>query len=121
MLQVFVPRPGSLPCARIHNGSAIVGLFEEGEETVLVDFEGNLYGASNIVNFADRVFIAASRHLDRAPTISRARFNCQDLLMIGYWDHDDRRLTINPELRHELDYWVRHQLPDRELIPSCNF
>lgn len=82
-VDVFVPARGAHFV--IDHGSGIVGTpLDSG--ALLIDYEGNRYGASNVVTYADRVHLAAGRHLERYPTIARQSAAARDLVRIGSFD-----------------------------------
>src|SRR4051812_17483330 len=65
-VNIYVPAVGSMLEREVAAGSGIVGartVPEDPESPVLVYYEGNLYGAANIVTWADRVYHAADRLL----------------------------------------------------------
>lgn len=66
-------------------GSGIAGQ-QPGAERTTIYFEGNRYGASNIVTFADRCLHAADRMIARYPTIAQKSVPSEDLQHIGYLD-----------------------------------
>lgn len=74
-----------LAVASIDPRSAIVGSPDAPDtaERTLIYYEGNRYGAGNIVTFADRAMIAAGRLAERYPTVARAAVPRQALLLVG--------------------------------------
>lgn len=91
------PLPHSV--ADIRPGSAIVG--SNAGDRLLIDFEGNLYGASNIVTFADRVLHAAERQAVKYPTVARRLVDPGDLVEVASFDKEsgvvvveDRELSL---------------------------
>jgi hypothetical protein len=73
-------------------GSGIVGVDADGG--VDVWFEGNLYGASNLVTFQDRVAVAASRMEARYPTRARALLPAGHLCAVGTYDTETGVLDL---------------------------
>lgn len=76
-LNVYVPRPGSAADKAIAAGSAVVGdpaavreVVVDGVRSTMVEvyFEGNLYGAANLVTSEQRLARAAGRLVARYPT-----------------------------------------------------
>jgi hypothetical protein len=69
------PRPAQFVIVRGH------GLAEPlGQGDVIAtsgDYEGNLYGAANMVTYADRVDQAAARLVESAPRSGRRRCCCR--------------------------------------------
>lgn len=91
-LQVFVPasfvpqewvRAGDL--AGVAPGSAIVGRRVAHSVMFEVAFEGNIYGASNMIRFADRCQVAASRLDTGYPTVARRMVGPASLVDVGEW------------------------------------
>lgn len=87
-LTVYIPHRGrDLDMSeRIAPGAGIVGTQLADPDLVMIDYEANLHGSSNIVTYADRVYHAASRHTDKYPTVTRSVVRASDLLDIGEWD-----------------------------------
>jgi hypothetical protein len=83
VIAVFVPAPGKLEA--IIRGSGIVGTFVA-ENEVLIDFEGNRYGAVNLQSYGDRVRRAYERHKDRYPTVARMVVRPAALRLVGHYD-----------------------------------
>lgn len=90
-LNVYIPRQGSRLASVITTGSGIVGStekFPDGDR-IVIDYEGNIYGASNVKTYADRLDVAAGRHLfnypHRYPTIARMYLprDTDELIKIG--------------------------------------
>jgi hypothetical protein len=83
---VYVPVPGSALATVVAPRSGMVGEPHSRGEKVLVYYEGNLYGAYNVVTFADRVMIAAGRASQRYPTQAFAAAEPEELCMVGAYD-----------------------------------
>lgn len=90
-LRVFVPDEGAL--AHIARASAIVGA-DERDGHILIHFEGNLYGAVNLVRFIDRVSLAAGRLTRRYPTVAKALAPVDHLVEVGSYDVDKDEVTV---------------------------
>lgn len=86
VIDVYIPALSDPLRAVIRLGSGIVGT-TDGERTT-IDYEGNLYGAQNIVTWADRVMIAAGRHSTRYPTVARSWVKPEALIRVGTYEHD---------------------------------
>ena len=100
MLVVYVPRPDSNAAQVIAPGSAVVGrpdavreVVVDGVRTKMVEvyFEGNLYGASNLVTMGQRLAQAAGRLVARYPTTARGWFDEGDLVVVGGYEVADSR------------------------------
>lgn len=92
-LTIYVPRAASDLERMILPRSGIVGTMQT-EGRVLIDYEGNAYGAANMVTWADRVEHAAGRHVMRYPTVARLEVIAFDLVPVGVFDTDGRTVTV---------------------------
>lgn len=91
-IAVFVPTPGTAIRAVIDPGSGIVGTHKAGR--VEIDYEGNRYGASNLVTYADRVKYAHGRHVAHYPTVARSYVRRDELIYVGSFDPDTGTVTV---------------------------
>jgi hypothetical protein len=82
VLQVLVPRPGTGAALRIVRGSGVVGVAGL-TPTIVVHFEGNIYGAENLRTFDQRVQHAADRLRTGYPTSARGTFPRHDFDVVG--------------------------------------
>lgn len=64
---VYIPHPDA--ATPIRPGSSIVGV--PTENGVVLYYEGNLYGAENLVSYTDRIRHAAGRLFARYPTVAK--------------------------------------------------
>jgi len=111
---VYIPRTAEGVIGRIASGSGMVGrpVSIESEsvgaagETIEVDFEGNLYQASNMKTWGDRVYHAAGRAATRYPTMARAQVLASALLAVGTLDTTDGVVTIDPEHAGAVARWL---------------
>lgn len=102
MIQTFnlhVPaRPGSLISRTIAKGSAIVSDSEvphqNGLGGFLIYYEGNIYGAANMVRYVERALSAAGRMRERYPTAAMMSAAAVDLKQIGTFHYPSRTLSI---------------------------
>lgn len=117
MISLFVPRSDSPMRCRLGSGAAVVGDRDslDSNGCITIYFEDNRYAAVNVKNYADRALVAALRMRDRAATVARAAISPSELVEVGYWDEENGRAIIDPDMRHELDYWLRYQIRDDEL------
>jgi len=84
-LDVYVPKLATLP--EIRPGAGIIGSPRvDDPDKLLIDYEDNQAGASNIQTYADRVVHAADRHLTGYPTAKRMLADADDLLLVGTFD-----------------------------------
>lgn len=97
-LNIYVPANPSQ--VTIAPRSAIVGVPRE-EGQVWVHYEGNLFGATNLRQFHERLISAAGRLVKRYPTVACACLPEKDLVAVGVYDaehwcvdaiHDPERL-----------------------------
>jgi hypothetical protein len=102
---VYVPAPDSHLRQTIAAGSGIVGTPQD-DGRVLIDYEGNLYGAAQLNDYTARVYHAHDRHvwpsgLDPAkpatgyPTVARALVEGSELLEVGSYDPDSRTILVS--------------------------
>lgn len=102
MIDVFLPIDQTIH-DHIDRASGIVGT-PEGDR-VVIDFEGNRFGASNIVTFADRVMIAAGRHESRYPTIARLSVEPASVVRVGTYD-GSRKIAVDFDKLDALAAWI---------------
>jgi hypothetical protein len=102
-LNVYVPAPGS--DLGIVPGSGIVGTPQD-DGLVLIDYEGNLYGASNIGTFEDRIHHAAGRHIMRYPTVARLLVSASKLILIVTFIYEEKCFVENPRMVDEVQAWL---------------
>jgi hypothetical protein len=115
VLAVYVLHPNSPLRFSIAHHSAIVGTPGENDPSqVRIDYEGDLYHASNLVTFADRVERAAGRHTTNYPTVARAWVQADSLVRVGSWD--DREGLVHVEMPDALAAWL-----DVETVPEQEF
>jgi hypothetical protein len=88
---VYVPASGRLDF--IDRGSGIVGTAAAAGQ-VLIDYESNRIGASNLVTYADLVANASSRQAHRAPTSARAQVDAAELHLVGWFDPEVGVVTV---------------------------
>jgi len=126
-IAIFVPRrpvdPGS-PLEHIVAGSGIVGtpnpveamaadrmsfaermLNDEPLALVLIDYEGNLYGAVGLDTYEGRVRRAYERHVSRYPTVARMLVPAAELVQIGWYD-PETGAEIDAAYEAEFDRWL---------------
>jgi hypothetical protein len=72
--------------ASIDPKSAIVGRAHSPDSTdMTVIYEGNRYGAENIVTFADRAMLAAGRVAEKYPTVASCAVPQQAMTLVGWF------------------------------------
>lgn len=121
-LDVFIPNLEARDpmTASIDAGSGIVGSNAEewlaakhGEPVVAasgtaltIDYEGNRYGAINIVTWADRVSHAADRHRTHYPSSARHIAEPDALIRVGTFDGERVHLDCDHDARLKLADWL---------------
>jgi hypothetical protein len=90
---MYVPQPGCHLARTVKGGSAIVGKPAE-DGYVLVYYEGNLYGAVNMVTFADRALHAYERMAHRYPTVACALVRQDDLRRVASFYPEYGRVEV---------------------------
>jgi hypothetical protein len=109
MLTVYVPAPGSRLRRVVLAASAVVGCEQPGP--VEVYFEGDRFGDG--MDFHTRLELAAGRLTERYPTVARATVDDGQLIEVGDYEPDWRRLTVTD--RATLAAWLA---VDVELLDS---
>ena len=110
---VLVPKTGAGAELVIAKASGIVGRsLVDGE--ILVDMEGNLYGASNLQHWCQRVYHAAGRAKENYPTVARGRYPESDFVQVGVIDTDEWLLHLSPKKdeRDALRAWIGDELDE---------
>jgi len=92
LLVVLVPQPGTAAAHFIRRGSGVVARPGVDRE-VRVDYEGNLYGAAELVTFEARVRHAAGRLREQYPTVARGTFPRHTFTVVGTLDGDSLLIT----------------------------
>jgi hypothetical protein len=82
-IDVFVPNEDHPIRAMIAAGSGIVGGPALRGGNLEVDYEGNLYGAANIVTYADRISLAHGRMAQHYPTVARTLVEPEAMTRVG--------------------------------------
>jgi hypothetical protein len=108
LIQILVPRPGTLADAVIANGSGVVAVpAEEDPGKLRVYYEGNLYNAANMRTWADRVRHAAERLTAAAPVIATGVSEPDEFLEVGSFAAPEGVvLANNEEARSALARWL---------------
>lgn len=79
----------------IKRGSGIVGsAWQHDARQLVIDFEGNLYRASNVRTFADRVRQAWGRHSQEYPTVARMVVPAETLVQVAWYEPDDEEVDV---------------------------
>lgn len=108
-VDVYLPNPESdlarASLASILPKSAIVGTparewFEQTHPSntdldIIIDFEGNKFGASNVVTYADRAMVAFGRHREHYPTVARLAVPPSHLIVVGTFYAGPDRIEPN--------------------------
>ena len=112
-LTVYIPAANG-KATSIKRGSAIVG--HAAADGVLVDFEGNLYGADNLKTFEERLQCAAGRHDTGYPTTARRSVEATDVVAVATakkLEDSEQWVIDNINNPAELQAWL-----DAEALPT---
>lgn len=90
LFDLWVPRTGLLDLAP---RSALVSSQDQTGPQRRCYFEGNLYGASNMTRYAERVMHAAGRAVQRYPTVAFGFYDVAQLQPVGTYDSRSRRIV----------------------------
>lgn len=108
-LYVLVPKLDTRPAHAILPKSGIVAATLD--DQVDVYFEGNRYGAANIVTFEDKVLHAAGRLDAKYPTVARGRYALDDFVVVGLFsysaDWKQTELEVFESGKDALEAWQR--------------
>ena len=100
-VSVYVPNPdnqdGVFFERMLAERSGIVGKPAHNEGRLVVYYEGNLHGFTNVVTLADRVELAAGRMANSYPTIARALVPERAVVEVGRFDRDRRCIAVTDE------------------------
>jgi hypothetical protein len=97
VLNVYVPVAGTPAADSIKKGSAIVADPADttgGSGNVLVSFEGNLHGDVNLTTLKQKVEFASGRLVDNSPTAAKMAISSNDLVHVGVYDTQSKKLSI---------------------------
>lgn len=104
---IYIPAPASILSAMIKDGSGIVGPdTPDANGRILVDYEGNLHGASNFRTYADRVYHAYDRAHTKYPTIARSYVKPGDLITVGTFEPVFGTVDLGPDAGYMLAGWL---------------
>lgn len=108
-----------VPIGKLHGidpASAVVAAqSQRGQERVLVYFESNRLGASNIVTYADRCLHAAGRAAMNYPTVAKASLPASELVHAGTYDLL-RQVVTSVTNAPALKEWLSDYLPMPEAV-----
>jgi|GEM_PF-1653403 len=77
-LSIVIPTNMHPASASIAKGSGIVADLSRPDGIVVVWYEGNIYGASNLHQFEERITCAAGRAQESYPTVAKIALSRQD-------------------------------------------
>ena len=106
---LYVPNAGSPLRISIREGSGIVGTDVPGDDRVMIDYEGAIYGQSNIRTYEDRVWQAWGRHTENYPTVARAYVKREELIEVGFLDPERREIHVDRQ--DVVDEWCAVAVP----------
>jgi hypothetical protein len=118
-VKLFIPREGSATYRAVAKGSAIIaaptqGLYATSGDRILIYYEGNTSGSSNLDTFDLLAAVAYERARDRAGTTSKAAVPKAELLEVGIYDPVQRRCFIGGH-HMEVTRWLE---PIRQSLPK---
>ena len=121
---IWVPAEGAVRTVR--RGSAVVSSQPADEfGRVIVDVEGNLYGAVGMEVFANRVLHAWDRQKERYPTVARMVVPVDKLQRVGVFDVAAGRVRLDDPLAVEgnrklLASWLdQAEVGEAELVATA--
>lgn len=104
-IPVFIPAEGAAWISLVDARSGIVGSpapewfdYDDDIGKHVIDFEGNRYGAANMVTYADRVHHAYGRHTEHYPTVARLVVSDESLEQVGWFYVAERRIEVEDGL-----------------------
>jgi len=115
---VLVPRAAGpiAPASGVVTGGARDGL-EAGHFRVW--FEGNLYGATNLRHWADRIHCAADRMLSTYPTTAVLNLPADDFQALGFYDLATGTFDWQvPHWRSSLAAWLGRPVTDEDITTT---
>lgn len=80
--------------AFIAKASGIVGTGEVKDGLTTIYFEGNLYGAENVVRYDQKVEHAAGRLVEKYPTTAKMMLKPEHLTQVGTYDSESHVLDV---------------------------
>ncbi len=107
-LRIYVPADPRQ--SSIASGSGVVGHNTDSNGAVVVYYEGNLHGATNLNRFDERLMHAAGRLVHRYPTIAMSAVNADQLVQVGTLTYPEGRITVTN--RPLLEAWAGEAVPD---------
>lgn len=109
-LRLFVPRPTSILATILAPGSAIVGppAQPSDPDPLLVYYEGNIYGSSEMETFEAKARIAAGRLGTNYPTTAKTWASLRDLVEVGTFCTTTWQAQIDPEMADAILAWEQH-------------
>lgn len=106
LAKIYVPIKRSYG---IMDGSGIVGYIRSpdagepiDESSIMAYYEGNSVGASNLVNWVDKVRHAYGRMAQSAPTIAKSLVDATDFVEVGFIDGNHIQVTNRKALQQYL-------------------
>ncbi len=105
----------------IARASAIVAWPNEPGSTDSLDvyYEGNLYGAVNMMRYAERCMCAHGRMAMKYPTVAFGRFPANLFLLVGVWH--PREKVVEVSNMNALAAWCGWKLPVSSTALSAGY
>lgn len=111
---VYIPRKNSRLANIVTPASAIVKSKPISDTSVMVYYEGNVYGAENIKTFEDKCLLAAGRAKDRYPTTALTIVPLEEVIDIGVYDLDTNTFNLDENYHDLFNEWVT-DIPQKEV------
>ena len=103
---VYIPRKNSRLADIVFPSSAIVKSRLISDTSVMVYYEGNVYGAENIKTFEDKCSLAAGRAKDRYPTTALTIVPLEEVIDVGVYDLDTNAFHLDENFHDLFSEWV---------------
>jgi hypothetical protein len=104
-MRLWIPDEHTPAAEWVLPGSALVSVACSGEQ-VVCSYEGNKYGAANIVTLADKAMLAAGRLRTGYPTAAVRSFRRSELVPVGFYDEEQGEIRITDAAQANVARWV---------------
>ncbi|WP_394222595.1 hypothetical protein [Alteromonas gracilis] len=105
---VYIPRKNSRLADIVSPASAIVKSRTISDTSVMVYYEGNVYGAENIKTFEDKCSLAAGRAKDHYPTTALTIVPLEEVIDIGVYDLETNAFHLDENFHELFNEWVTY-------------
>lgn len=114
IVSVYIPRPSTYLASVISPCSGIVGRPGISAGTIDIYYEGNIYKASSMNRWVQKIRHAYDRMRTRYPTRARATVPSHDLIEVASYDAQQCIITISDEATAK--NWLGHKPYTSDLI-----